>query len=368
MKKFLCTLICIFCLFNQLKVSALSVSAKAAAVIDAISGKMLYSKNSDLRLPMASTTKIMTALILCESTDLERQITVTGAMVNVEGSSMGLRVGMKITLRDLLYGMMLSSGNDAANATAIALGGSIKGFVEMMNQKAQLLGLKDTHFDTPSGLDGDTHYTTAFDLAMLTRYALTNREFASACSKRSVTLSYGGKKTVLTNHNRLLSMYDGALGVKTGFTKKSGRCLVSAAKKDGALIIAVTLNDGNDWQDHINMLKFGFSQLDENLTEYGKKKYTVAVLSGEKDSIEVYSDEIAFRTLKGEKITREEFIYPYLYAPIKKGEVIGYIEYKNGEFTVAKQTLYANEDIKAKVKSQSFKRVYDIFTLLLDYV
>ena len=215
--------------------NALAVSAKAAVVLCGDTGEVIFSKNENQKLSMASTTKIMTGLLLCEYGNFEREITVTKEMLRVEGSSMGLLAGDKVTLHDLLYGLMLASGNDAANVIAFVLGGSVDGFVQKMNQKAEDLGLENTRFATPSGLDDENHYTTALELAKLTRYALCNEEFAKVVACEKAPLNYGNPpyKRSLTNHNKLLKTYDGAVGVKTGFTKKSGRCLVGAAERDG---------------------------------------------------------------------------------------------------------------------------------------
>ena len=222
MKRFIALVLSAIVLCGSFEVKGLSLSASAAVIMDGISGKVLYEVGGNKRLSMASTTKIMTALLLCEQGDLSKSISVTEEMIRVEGTSMGLTVGQKVTYRDLLYGMLLSSGNDAANAVAVAVGGSAENFVAMMNGKAQELGLINTHFDTPSGLDGDTHYTTAYELALLTKEALKNEDFSAAVSSSEITLNYGGMKHTLINHNRLLKEFDGAVGVKTGFTKKSG--------------------------------------------------------------------------------------------------------------------------------------------------
>ena len=192
------------------KASAVSNSAKAAVVINGDTGEVIYAKNQSERLPMASTTKIMTGLLLCEYGNLDREITVTDEMVRVEGSSMGLLCGDKVTLHDLLYGLMLASGNDAANTIAIVIAGSCQKFAEMMNNKAKEIGLSNTSFVTPSGLDDQNHYSTAYDMALLTKYALKNADFAAAVSSKSATLNYGNPpyRRTLTNHNKLLNMVD----------------------------------------------------------------------------------------------------------------------------------------------------------------
>ncbi len=368
MKRIFFFLLCFLLLINSFPASALSVSASAATLMDGVSGKVIFSKNQSTRLSMASTTKIMTALLLCESDKLSQVITVTPEMVYIEGSSMGLQVGMRVTGKDLLYGMMLSSGNDAATAAAIAVGGSVENFVYLMNKKAQELGLENTHFNTPSGLDGDTHYTTSYDLANLARYALVNSVFYEACKTKRITLDCFGKKITLNNHNKLLNLYEGAVGVKTGFTKKSGRCLVSAAQKNGGLVIAVTLNDGNDWNDHINMLDYGFSQLDEEIFAFDENRYAVPIFSGECQYVTAKSQSIQFRTVKGETVTAKEHIYPFLFAPVNEGDKIGYIEYKSGDFIVAVQTLYAEQSVKECEESSLLIRIFSALKKMLRYI
>ena len=288
MKRFLSICVCFILCLPFIKADALS--AKSAIVLNGDTKEVIFEENSTAQLPMASTTKIMTALLLCENGNLDKEITVTAEMLRVEGSSMGLLAGDKVTLRDLLYGMMLASGNDAANVTAYVLGGTVDGFVKKMNQKAEELGLLNTHFDTPSGLDGETHYTTAYDLGLLACYAMQNEEFYKAASSESATLCYGNPpyKRTLTNHNKLLKTFDGAVGVKTGFTKKSGRCLVSAAKRDGKFVIAVTLCDPNDWQDHKTLLNLGLHSLSVTEIEPEKESYPLTVIGGE-ENIDILS-------------------------------------------------------------------------------
>ena len=191
MKKVICFGLLLSLFVFSVSARAVTTSAKAAVVINADTGEVIYSQNAEEKLPMASTTKIMTALLLCEKGDMEKEITVTDQMVRVEGTSMGLLAGDKVSYKALLYGMLLASGNDAANATAYALGGTIDGFVKMMNDKAVELGLSNTHFETPSGLDGDEHYTTALDLANLARVCMENELFYEAASSKSATLEYG---------------------------------------------------------------------------------------------------------------------------------------------------------------------------------
>ncbi len=236
-------------------------SAEAYALIDASSLALLGKKNSGVRLPMASTTKIMTALVVLENMALDDVVTVPAEAVGIEGSSLYLQADEKLTVRDLLYGLLLESGNDAACTLAIACAGSEEAFVGRMNGRAAEMGLFDTHFENPHGLTAEGHYTTAYELALITAHALRNETFRQMVSTVRY-VSEGTEKTApryFHNHNRLLTCCDGAIGVKTGYTKAAGRCLVSAAERENGTFIVVTLHDGNDWADHKKLLDHAFS-------------------------------------------------------------------------------------------------------------
>lgn len=279
------------------------VSAQSALVLEKESGRVLYQKNSDSRLPMASTTKIMTAIVAIEQGDTSAEVEITDTAAGIEGSSMYLEAGEKMTLEELLYGLMLSSGNDAAVAIAEHFGGN-DAFVELMNQKAAEIGAKNTHFSNPNGLPDDTHYSTAYDMALLAAYGLKNPKFAEIVATKSYQISGEGKAypRTLTNHNKLLRMCEGCIGVKTGFTKAAGRCLVSACKRDGMTLVCVTLNAPDDWNDHSNLYDSMFSQY--KLTE---------VLSGSRilGAAEVLDSEITVLPFTA----KEGFSYP-----LKNGE------------------------------------------------
>lgn len=244
--------------------SSVSVSAASCVVMEAVTGAVLYEKNAREERPMASTTKIMTALLCLESGDLDREFSVDSDAIHVEGSSMGLVEGDRVTKRALCYGMLLPSGNDAAGAAAVELAGSYAAFAQQMNQRAEQLGMTQTHFVTPSGLHDDAHYTTAYDMALLTAAALQNEIFREICSQEKAQVSFGNPPydRWLSNSNKLLSMDDSIIGVKTGFTDEAGRCLVSAAVRDGVTLICVTLNDPNDWQDHLALYDSCFSMVE----------------------------------------------------------------------------------------------------------
>jgi len=303
----------------------LTLSARSAIVMDALTGEVLYEKNADEKRPMASTTKIMTTLLALESADCQQTVITTKEMVTVEGSGMGLLPGDQITMEGLCYGMMLSSGNDAANTVATVLAGSLPGFAERMNQKAAKLGMRNTHFVTSSGLDAEGHYSTAYDMAVLMQAALKNQQFCQITQTYTTKIAYGNPpyKRTLTNHNRLLKEYDGCIGGKTGFTKKSGRCLVSAATRNGATLICVTLSAPDDWNDHKQLLDYGFSCMEP--ISFADRDLTLAVVGGTDTHVSLHHEAIHLTVPKSivEKLSVQEQITPFLYAPIEANEIMG---------------------------------------------
>lgn len=242
---------------------AINVDAESTAVIELSTRQIIYGMDCHKHLPMASTTKIMTAAIALENGNTMDYVNISENAQNQEGSSIYLRVGDRVTLRDLLYGLMLNSGNDAAVAIAEHIGGNTEHFVQMMNDKASELGCRDTHFMNPSGLFDAEHYSSAYDMALIMAYAMENEEFKNIISTKEYQIKTAGAITYLRNHNKLLWQYDGCIGGKTGFTKNSGRCLVSCAEKDGIAVAAVTLNDRNDWNDHKNLFDHAFSTVSQ---------------------------------------------------------------------------------------------------------
>ena len=313
------------------------VSAQSAVVLTADTGTVLFEKDGHTPRPVASTTKIMTALLALEAAQ-ERGIPlvdITQEMVAVEGSSMGLQAGDSISLTGLAAGMLLASGNDAANAAALYLDASLESFAARMNQRAAVLGMEDTHFVTPSGLDGEDaqglgHLSTAYDMALLARVALEDQAFRQLCSSPSLAVEFAEpvKRVTYTNHNKLLTHYQGCVGVKTGFTKEAGRCLVSAAERDGALLIAVTLNAPNDWQDHTALLDYGFSQVEPYQLAGGDVRLTVPVVGS---PVEVMSlrgsngGEVTLPLGQGAQVERVVHAPKFLYAPVEAGEQVGEI-------------------------------------------
>lgn len=338
MKPFFCILIVLPCLLF----SAHAYSAGAYAVLDADTGVVLDSSNADTRLPMASTTKIMTGLLAAEDSSPDRMISVPASCAGIEGSSMYLQAGEVLPLRDVLYGLMLCSGNDAAECIAAVCGGR-EVFVRRMNRRAEQLGLSDTHFDNPSGLDGETHYTTAAELAKLTACALNNPLFAEVVS----TQSYQTETRTMHNHNKLLAMYPDCIGVKTGYTQTAGRCLVSAAERNGHTVVAVTLNDGDDWNDHMAMLDSAFaSEHTETLAARGQQAVSLSVISGTASDVPVVFSENLSVSLLGEQTASLVLTCRGMrYAPVSAGTVCGRADVVVGDAVVASCDLITASDV-----------------------
>lgn len=342
----------------------ISISAKSAVLIEAESGTVLYKKNAHLRLPMASTTKIMTALVAIERGELDKTVRIDPRACGIEGSSIYMTDGEELSLRSLLYALMLASANDAAAAIAYEISGSIESFAELMNEKARELGLKSTHFTNPHGLADSEHYTSAYDLAIITAEALKNEEFLKICSTKQIAIpmSDGGQR-YLTNHNKMLRLYDGAIGVKTGFTKNSGRCLVSAAERDGLKLIAVTLNAPDDWNDHKSLLDFGFNNYKRVLIA-GKGEFTVSLdaMGGDLASVIVTnSNKMSAFTPKdnGELTYKIEVTRP-IFAPVRSGKIVGEIKYYYNDKLVASSPLVAIHELNVKEKSGPFTRIKNL--------
>lgn len=344
----------------------LSVSAKSAVLINGDSGEILYAKDENTRRPMASTTKIMTALLTLEAAAKEnKNVTITDQMVRVEGSSMGLLPGYKLTLHDLAAGMLTVSGNDAANSAAIAISGSTKEFAKLMNEKAKELELTNTHFVTPSGLDSEEHYTTALDLGRLGAAAIKNSDFLEICSQRqySVKYQYPQHTARYTNHNKLLSMYQGCIGVKTGFTKKSGRCLVSAAERDGVRLVAVTLSAPDDWNDHVRMLDYGFSQLASFQPGGQGESWTMSVAGGVRDRLLLAAGEaksVVVNAADLDKIEKTVELPRFVYAPVKEGQLLGTVSYTLNGKTITETPILATEGVeRPEITKNIFQKILD---------
>ena len=344
-----------------------SVSAKSAVLMDGSSGELLCSKNPDERLPMASTTKIMTALVAIEEGDLAEEVTIPREAVGVEGSSIYLYEGERLTLEQLLYAVLLESANDAATAVAIHIGGSIEGFAALMNEKAAELGLENTHFENPHGLDSEQHYTTARELAIIASHAMKNpklREIAST-KKKTIPLNDTEGVRLLINHNRLLKSYDGAIGVKTGYTKKSGRCLVSAAERDGLTLICVTLSAPDDWRDHTSLLDYVFSNYESRvLCAKDEMRQVLPVVGGKSDYVTLTNtNEIRVTLPKGaSKVECRIETRQFEYAPVCEGAVLGRAVYLLDGKEIASTPLVASYSVnKIKNKNSLWERITSPF-------
>ena len=308
------------------------ISARSAVLIRGDTGEVLFQQNQGTRLPMASTTKIMTALVAVDSLPLDTPVCITSESVGVEGSSIYLTEGEILSLEELLYALLLESANDAATAIAVACAGSVDAFADLMNQKAAKLGLTDTHFVNPHGLDDPQHYTTAYELALIAKAAVSHPLLRTIMATPKTTISHGGEAGIrlLVNHNKLLRSYEGAIGVKTGFTKKSGRCLVSAAERDGLTLIAVTLSAPDDWQDHTAMLDYGFSLFEQvELCRVGEYQQPLWVVGGTSEYVMVKNKEgLSLPLYKGYRdVTCVVELPLFTYADITQDQPMGALVY-----------------------------------------
>jgi D-alanyl-D-alanine carboxypeptidase (penicillin-binding protein 5/6) len=346
-----------------------SLSSASAVLYEPESGRILFEKNANTPRPMASTTKIMTALLAVELSSLDKVITVSAESVRVEGSALGLRGGDQITMIDLVTGLLLESGNDAANVIAYSIAGSIPAFAELMNERAKKIGMKNTVFVTPSGLDQGEHSSTAYDMALLAAEALKNETIAKICASKSALIEFGNppKKIRVTNHNKLLQLYPYAIGMKTGFTKKSGRCLVSAAQKDGVRLVSVTLKAGDDWNDHISMYEYGFS-ITESVPLPVQNLPVIDVAGGSLDKVNLIMESPPSCTIlkKEKELLQVELNLPkFLIAPVKSGEIIGSIRYLTGDRELCTLDIKAADDISARPVAGFWKQTIRCFINLL---
>ena len=354
-----------------------SVSAAAAILTDE-AGNVLWSRNADTRMPMASTTKIMTALtVLQDNAALDRAVTVPGEAVGVEGSSVYLYEGEVLTVRQLLDAVLMESANDAATALAIVHAGSVSAFADRMNVLAADMGLENTHFENPHGLDGEQHYTTARELAVIARQAMTYDVFAEtvATHKKEIPLKGNEGVRLLINHNRLLRCMDGCIGIKTGYTKNAGRCLVSACSRGGVTLYCVTLSAPDDWNDHRALYDWGFAQVTrEVLTMEGEQYAVLPVVGGAAADGNLPDDgtllTVAVKNTDAVSVTlpighdeiKKEIRLPrFLYAPVTAGQRVGTAVYTCGGEVLCEVPLYALEDVPLYRKPTLWERIRSIF-------
>ena len=316
----------------------LSLSAKSAILINALTNEVVYEKNAYEKRGMASTTKIMTALLTIERGNLHKTYVAKDEDVRIEGTSIGLKEGDRITLETLVQGMLLESGNDAANVSARVIGKSREKFVSLMNQKAKEIGMEDTQFKNPSGLTEEGHFSTAYDMALLGSFAIKNKQFRDICSQSSIRVSYGNPEYQRTfkNHNKLLNSVEGAFGIKTGFTKASGRCLVSAAERDGVTLIAVTLSAPDDWNDHKKLFEYGFEKVKIYEMGFDTEKIELDVVGSDNKKIGVKLKNKLIYTAIDEEMNPETVVLcdKFLYSGVKKGDRVGCVKVfsENGKY------------------------------------
>ena len=348
------------------EVEELELNARIALIYDRASGRVLYEKNGDKQTPMASTTKIMTAIVVLENTNLKDIVTIDSKSASIGGSRLGLKKDDKVTINDLLYGLMLRSGNDAASALAIYVGGSIQNFADMMNNKAEELGLTNSHFVVPHGLDDEGHYTTAHELAKITDYALKNETFKKIVSTSNTTISINGNLKQINNTNKLLNSVSGVYGVKTGFTNGAGRCLVTAWEKNDMDIITVIIGaDTNNLRttDTKKLIEYveknyelvNIKEIIEEEFEKWKKINTgrIFVEKGSKNSVELLLEEMNFENMIINKtdINKIDIKTDMLYslkAPIKQNEIIGTLEVLVDGENISTLEIYNKEEIRKK--------------------
>lgn len=339
------------------------ISAMAAALYEPTNDKFLYTKNGDERMPMASTTKIMTAIIVAENCDMDEIVIIGPESVGIEGSSAYLREGDEYTVLELTYALLLQSANDAATALAYYVAGGIEEFSNLMNEKAESLKLQNTHFTNPHGLDDNEHYTTATELAKIGAHLLKNELLAEIVSTYKKTFTYGERTRTYINHNKLLLSFGDANGIKTGFTKRCGRCLVGSAMRDGIQLICVTLDAPSDWNDQKAMMEYGFDILEcVQICEQGDFAEQIAVLDGAQDRISVSAKEnMQIIKEKGESITNKSINIPsYLIAPINDGDTVGNVVFEFGDKTYTVD-IVANESVPRASRNNIFTKIKKIF-------
>lgn len=338
-----------------------STSAQSHVLYCADNQQILACKNENTPMGMASTTKIMTALITLEYAKKQNKIVEFTQQMCAEGSSMYLKAGDKVRLYDLAAGMMTVSGNDAANAAAIAIAGSAEKFAAKMNDYAKRIGMKNTNFANPSGLPDDSHYSSAYDMALLMTYAMKNSDFATLVAQKSITVSFVNPpdmEVTYYNHNKLLSTYKYCVGGKTGYTRAAGRCLVTCSQYDGMRLVAVTLNDRQDWDDHKKLYDYGFENYAPLVSKGDAAKYNLPVIGSDLKSIGVSEGvgEVSVITRKDKQLIRREvFIRPFVFAPVSRGDKVGKVIYTlDGE--VIKENYLIAENSAQPVKVSFFRR------------
>ena len=339
-------------------------SAKSAYLMETTTGRILYEKNSEQKLPMASTTKIVTAITVLDNCEnLDEVVNIKSNSVGIEGTSIYLREGEQLTVRELLYGLMLRSGNDASVALANHIGGSVENFCSMMNKLATDLGLENSNFVNPHGLDTEGHYTTAHDLAVITAYALQNEEFAKIVSTKNIVIGQGESRRSLANKNRLLGNLDGCIGVKTGFTNDAGRCLVSACDRDGLKLVCVVFNCGPMFEESSEMFELVYKnyKMLEIIPSYNTYD-NINVENGTKNFVTTYSRAgFIIPVNKNEEANINVIIdiKPSIEAPVEKDTEVGKVEVYLGKHLLFSEKIYTMDKVSSRLLSDKVKDILD---------
>ena len=346
MKRIAAAFLAVLTLCSALPARGASIqnSASSAILVDAASGRVLYEHNAHEKRLIASITKLMTALVAVESMpDLNTVIEIKPEYTGAEGSSMYLKAGEEITLEGLLYGLLMASGNDAALAVAGGCAGDVDTFVSWMNAKAEDLGMADTHFANPNGLNDDAHYSTAADMALLAREVMEHDVLARIVSTK--TISIAGRS--FSNHNKLLWRYEGCIGMKTGYTDKAGRTLVSCAERDGQRLIAVTLNDPDDWKDHAAFFDYGFETYPAHvLALAGRALRTLPVEGSLNRFVAVRTERDVYYPLTATERVRAQVVLPEgVEAPVEEGEIAGRLVFYLGEAEIGRTYLVYDQSV-----------------------
>lgn len=349
--------------------AAPGISSVSAVVYEPESGLVLYEKDGDTPRPMASTTKLMTALLAAENLDPEATVTVPAGALPVEGSQVGLAAGDTATVRDLLAGLLLASGNDTANALALLMDESLPAFADRMNRRAAELGMTHSLFVTPSGLDEGGHSASARDMARLGAAVLHQPLLAELCASKTAAVTVGGRRMTLKNHNKLLTLTDGCIGLKNGFTKKSGRCLVSAVKREGITLVIATLNGGDYWNDHLALYDYAFPLVERQPLSV-KLPATLPLAGGMTDSVPltaVLPEAPVTRT--GETVTARVELPRFAWAPVVAGEPVGTVTWYTGDRLVASAPITAAEAVDSRPvpagRALWWRHIWQLFEELL---
>ncbi len=330
-KRIVFSLLILFSAVMPIRAEEVPLSSLSAVVLEADSGNVVFQKDPHTPRSMASTTKLMTALVAAEMLPADTPVKVSSAAVAVEGSSLGLRAGDTLSMGDLLTGLLLSSGNDAANVVAETVAGDTPAFAQLMNSKAAALGMQNSGFVTPSGLDAEGHAASAYDMALLGRAVLQNDFLREVCATKSTKITVSERDVWVTNHNRLLKLSKDCIGLKTGFTKKAGRCLVSAATRDGVTVVVATLNGGDYWNDHLKLYEYAFSRL-ESVTPKTPALPPMHVAGGTESMLPLVTAQPSAVTVKkGETVAAKVQLPAFLWAPVYAGETVGWITYRVGD-------------------------------------